>query len=314
MHHFERMVDSSTVLSDPKRWDTREVMIEAVVEAVQQLTVEHDEDLDATSKSSQFGDLNSPLPTDAQELLSDFDEAQKSFQKLWTHIQVCRRQGIQARNIISLNLLRMAFERIRENLEVIATGQSATKEDGEKLSTYYGNRLFRCPKLTCYYFHEGFKDKQTRDKHVARHDHPHQCPQSDCESADFGFSSKQDLTNHVASFHPDLELKADLFKPVEIKPLTTKHICTKCDRSFARRGILRAHELDHAGQKPFECPRCGRAFTRKNDCTRHEKIHDRLPQYDQPDSESAGFAFSSKQESTKHGTRYQSDREIKADL
>lgn len=52
------------------------------------------------------------------------------------------------------------------------------------------------------------------------------------------------------------------------------HVCTTCQRSFARLEHLKRHERSHTKEKPFECPECARCFARRDLLLRHQqKLH-----------------------------------------
>ena len=83
----------------------------------------------------------------------------------------------------------------------------------------------------------------------------------------------------MAVVHPELitgedsQNNATTFPP----PKTDKprpHVCTTCDRSFARLEHLKRHERSHTKEKPFECPECSRCFARRDLLLRHQqKLH-----------------------------------------
>lgn len=52
------------------------------------------------------------------------------------------------------------------------------------------------------------------------------------------------------------------------------HVCTTCQRAFARLEHLKRHERSHTKEKPFECGDCKRCFARRDLLLRHQqKLH-----------------------------------------
>jgi hypothetical protein len=70
---------------------------------------------------------------------------------------------------------------------------------------------------------------------------------------------------------PDSPARSN-FAIEERKP-ESLHICSTCQRSFARRSTLVNHERTHTGEKPFSCTfkGCSQTFAQKGDKTRHEQ-------------------------------------------
>jgi len=108
------------------------------------------------------------------------------------HIHYHLKKGSESRNDISLQSLKEAFFRNRQLLEELSPrNATSTSESTETLTMFYGKQVFKCPKTTCFYFHEGFSDAKSRDQHINRHDRPYLCAFPDCSIAVFGFASQR---------------------------------------------------------------------------------------------------------------------------
>ncbi|TNN53618.1 Gastrula zinc finger protein xFG20-1 [Liparis tanakae] len=49
--------------------------------------------------------------------------------------------------------------------------------------------------------------------------------------------------------------------------------CALCDKTFARRKILRRHERFHTGEKPYPCSSCAKTFALRKSLRRHLRFH-----------------------------------------
>ena len=62
---------------------------------------------------------------------------------------------------------------------------------------YDKENRYKCPKVTCRYCSQGFKDAKMRAKHVNVHERPFQCEETDCIANEYGFANSKDLDKYV---------------------------------------------------------------------------------------------------------------------
>lgn len=190
--------------------------------------------------------------------------------KIWQHIRLEQSKDLVARNNVSIDPLKEALKRNRRLLEELST------TEGVDLSKIYGDFIFRCPKVLCFFFHEGFKTAEARENHVNRHERPFHCPVENCTTEGLGLASEPALRRHLRTFHPDQCDLSESFTRLSRGPTSqARWECSVCHKTFVRKLILQDHALTHRGEKPWACPECGRRFTRRNDMIRHEKTHER---------------------------------------
>ena len=119
---------------------------------------------------------------------------------LTSHIYTFQKKGFEARHKVSIKGLEEALNRNRKILE-----ESVSKLKGDELDTfnkfYDSERPYKCTKITCMYFSEGFKDARSRKRHVNVHERPFQCEVADCLGAE-GFSNHKDLEKYVPALQP----------------------------------------------------------------------------------------------------------------
>jgi len=194
-----------------------------------------------------------------------------------THIQRHVKSGFEARTKISIPTLEKSFTASRKFLEDpkkepykcnLSTAQMWN------LDEQYGKARYKCPKLNCRRFYEGFKVEKDRKKHCDTHDRPFKCEIEECQGHEFGFTSAHDLDKHRLKFHPTAAEQSESFEPLDNKTTTTaKWTCPQCPKRFTRGFHLKNHVRTHNNEKPFHCRKCGKPFTRNYDRKRHEKIH-----------------------------------------
>ncbi|KAM7199945.1 hypothetical protein V8F33_004119 [Rhypophila sp. PSN 637] len=204
---------------------------------------------------------------------------------LWTHVCKHQTSDFKERNRISLPQLATLVERIRTSLKNLSLESRPDSINGKSLRKFYGHNFFKCQRITCDYFHEGFDTKAALDKHSNRHDRPFQCPVQGCSIVAFGFSTNKDRDKHIRQYHPDDEAAGPArFVAGDLgelgggkKTAVAKWECDLCPRKFTRQANLKAHVDNHFGTRNHACETCGKMFTRAYDRNRHRKIHVRKP-------------------------------------
>ncbi|KAF1974533.1 C2H2 domain-containing protein, partial [Bimuria novae-zelandiae CBS 107.79] len=225
----------------------------------------HDEDFHESKK----------IVAECRENCSAFEsqEFYDDIVALTSHIYTFQKKGFEARHKVSIKSLEEALNRNRKFME-----ETVSKLKGQELEIfkefYDHERPYKCTKITCMYFSEGFKDAKSKKRHVNVHERPFQCEVTDCLGNE-GFSNHKDLEKHTRSFHPEISDLAERFNTTHVTKTKATHTCHLCGKSFTRKLILDDHVKSHKGIRSEECEECGKAFTRKNDLRRHQKIHER---------------------------------------
>lgn len=182
-------------------------------------------------------------------------------------------QKFESRHKISIKSLATAFERNRKVLEDFPEKAYPNKLLLYK-QFYDHENLYKCNKITCRYFSDGFKDAKARKRHVDIHDRPYQCEVTDCVGSE-GFANPKDLERHNRGFHPEMVDFSKIFNSVTVKRGNAAYACTLCGKTFTRDFHRKHHEMAHRGERPYKCGECSKAFTRTNDLRRHKKLHER---------------------------------------
>jgi len=103
---------------------------------------------------------------------------------------------------------------VRLTIEKLAIDPSARGD----LEEFYGTTMFKCPRLYCRWFYEGFVTAAKRDEHVAKHERAYYCPYTGCAYATLGCKTESELENHYQTCHKP-PLADDIF-PLPPKPPT----------------------------------------------------------------------------------------------
>ena len=239
----------------------------------------------ASPPSTQQSTSRSPTPPGTQPKQHERDAAAfcarfagtslyQPLVDLWTH--VCKHQtgDHKERHKVSLPHLGKSLESIRTQIQEMATNQ----KQADQLRAYYGDNHFKCQRVVCDYFHEGFGDKTALKNHSDRHDRPYECPVKGCSSAAFGFSTNKDRDRHIRFYHPDesgqpAKFNLELTEGNSRQMVEARWECEICHKRFTRQSIKKDHVDAHYGERRHACETCGKRFTRSNDRNRHRRTH-----------------------------------------
>ncbi|KXJ92572.1 hypothetical protein Micbo1qcDRAFT_49583 [Microdochium bolleyi] len=201
---------------------------------------------------------------------------------IWTHLYYHdTNTDTKQRNKISIHQLEGSMKRIRSRLESTWIGLSGDSEKVAEFEETYGSNVFKCDRIACDYFYQGFETAELREAHTRRHERPYLCPVAGCTLVTFGFSTNKDCEKHIRSYHPDDPANTGFGPaPRELMPAggrdNAKFNCPHCGKNFTRKAIRDDHVNAHFGERPHQCSLCDKAFTRANDLRRHvEKRHAR---------------------------------------
>ncbi|KAK4221419.1 hypothetical protein QBC38DRAFT_492123 [Podospora fimiseda] len=148
----------------------------------------------------------------------------------------------------------------------------------DELKAVYGKTWFKCPRVNCVRFYDGYATAGEWKHHVDRHERPFNCGDPSCAYFTFGYSSEKDLQKHLFERH-GLDPGSNVHFPAPATETAKKSVkeggfrCPECPASFTRKFALNNHIRAHRNERPFRCGTCQKGFVRQNDCKRHEAIH-----------------------------------------
>ncbi|KAJ5538185.1 ankyrin repeat-containing protein [Penicillium frequentans] len=126
--------------------------------------------------------------------------------------------------------------RIRQLLEQTVL---ENKVDSEMLKSFYGDSPFKCPRISCDYFYQGFQTAEIRDSHMNKHNRPYGCSFPQCYRSTIRFSSKKLLERHIADTHEGQKRDVLAFPPKRAK---LSLVCRFCKKEFHETKLYRKHD------------------------------------------------------------------------
>jgi hypothetical protein len=169
---------------------------------------------------------------------------------------------------------------VRRVFEAMVSSVPLERTLESKLTEYYTKLWFKCSRLNCQYYHQGFIDQVRRYQHEDKHDRSFTCTVDGCVQSIIGCVTLKELEKHVFETHgyhimpPEVEYPDDnLLTRKKPQKEASKHQCPECPRRFTRSHALGVHLSTHGDKRPFICSSCGKAFAREYDCQRHEDLH-----------------------------------------
>ena len=189
---------------------------------------------------------------EAEQECAKFDDRPfyRGLLKVWTHVRIHKEASSKVRNTVSVPDLRAVMERSRHVLQGLREkerGMIQDRDDSAKLTKYYGCNFFKCDRVTCGFFWEGFETKEQLLDHINRHERPFSCIVEDCAMAKFGFHSNKDRERHMRAYHPDHpDAGPSPFIPLNRRKTgEAKFQCSLCSKSFTRNINLKSHLHNH---------------------------------------------------------------------
>lgn len=184
----------------------------------------------------------------------------------------------------------------RSELERLVEGaRNKPTKQADELEAMYGPKPFKCSRLSCRYFYDGFTTAQQREQHHDKHLLPFRCTFIGCPRSSLGMATERELEKHVRETHRapaddefpslgELSGQEDTAGPAKgqkrqatpkaKRPQVTEWTCDRCSRVFRKKFNLKSHMVTHSDERGFSCGTCDLAFARESDRNRHEKTHE----------------------------------------
>ena len=95
----------------------------------------------------------------------------------------------------------LGLEEILSRIRSLMESMSILEGNKESLLKVYGTNIFKCPRIDCKGFFEGFLERDECQQHQKRHDRQFYCTFEGCVAAKSGFTSSRELERHFERLH-----------------------------------------------------------------------------------------------------------------
>jgi Ankyrin repeats (3 copies) len=112
---------------------------------------------------------------------------------------------LEARKLSNLNkgnvINNLGLEEILSRIRSLMESMSISEGNKESLLKVYGTNIFKCPRIDCKGFFDGFPERDECQQHQKRHDRQFYCTFEGCVAAKSGFTSSRELERHFERLH-----------------------------------------------------------------------------------------------------------------
>jgi DNA-directed RNA polymerase subunit RPC12/RpoP len=221
------------------------------------------------------------------ECYGDLQQAVRSTRKQLTFC------GDMDEDEITLDLASVV-KSVRGALESLLLGAQSGDGTREKLRKYYGSNLFRCPRLSCKFFSNGFATANQRDQHLGKHQRPFRCTVAGCPNGAIGMVSERELQKHTKDAHGEAQHRDDFpdwDEDEEIAPSPSVASSSRQESTVAgstpnaqesfnpgsddvsQSTARRKSRSSNRGRREYKCRHCGKNFPRKFNLDSHLHTH-----------------------------------------